>query len=78
MARIVFLMFWIPAAASAVNLLISWNVGILRRPVLLLAWFGLALLFQFVGDTFSPGWAIGLALQTILAVYLAVRMKLDL
>jgi hypothetical protein len=78
MAQIYFLIFWIPAVASAVSLWIAWSAGILRRPILLLAWFGLALFLQLVSYKFSPGWAIGLVLQVVLAVYLGIRRKLDL
>lgn len=78
MAEIYFLIFWIPAAASAVSLLIAWTNGILSRPIVIFAWFGLALLLQVVAYRFSPGWAIGLALQAILAVYLGIRIRLDL
>jgi len=76
--RIYFLIFWIPAVAAGVSLWIAWPTGILRRPVVFLAWFGIALFLQFTGGLFSPGWAIGLVLQVILAVYLGIRMKLDL
>ncbi len=78
MAEIYFLIFWIPAAASTVGIWIAWSCGILRRPILVLAWFGVALLLQLVAYRFSPGWAMGLVLQTVLALYLAIRMKLDL
>ena len=78
MAKLYFMIFWIPAAASAVSLWIAWGSGILRRPVLLLAWFVVAFVLQFIASLFSPAWAIGLVLQVILAVYLGIRMKLDL
>jgi hypothetical protein len=73
-----FLIFWIPPVVSAVSLGIAWSCGILRRPVLLFAWFGLALALQLIAYTLSPAWAIGLVLQVILAVYLTIRLKLDL
>ena len=78
MAQIYFLIFWIPAITSALSLWIAWSNGILRRPILLLGWFGFALVLQFAAHKFSPGWAIGLTLQVILALYLGIRMKLDL
>lgn len=78
MAQIYFLIFWIPAVASAVSLWVAWSSGILQRPVLLLVWFGLGLLLQLLTYKFSPGWAIGLVLQVVLAVYLGIRLKLDL
>ena len=77
MFQIYLLMFWIPAVASAVSLWIAWSNGILAKPLPLLLWFALALFFQLVGAIFSPGWAIGLACQAALAVYLGIRIKLD-
>ena len=55
MAQIYFLIFWIPAIASAVSLWIAWSNGILRRPILLFAWFAFALFLQLVAQTLSPG-----------------------
>ena len=78
MFQIYLLIFWIPAVASVVALGISWSNSILQRPTLLLAWFVLALFFQIVAGLFSPLWAIGLVLQTILAVYLGIQMKIKL
>jgi hypothetical protein len=77
-SEIYFLIFWIPTIASALSLWIAWNTGTLSRPLLLLAWFGIALFLQIVTFRFSPGWAIGLGLQAALAVYLSLRRKLDL
>jgi hypothetical protein len=76
-AQIYFLIFWIPAAASLVFLFKTWSLGILRRPLLLLAWFVLALLLQLWTQRFSPAWVAGLTLQAILAFHLVVRSKLD-
>ena len=78
MIQIYFLMFWIPAVASAVFLWAAWSSQILRKPVLLFIWFALALSLQIVAKIFSLGWAIGLTLQAILGVYLGIRLKLDL
>ena len=77
-AQIYFLIFWIPAVASAVSLWIAWSSSILRRPALLLVWFGIGLLLQLTTSNFSPTWAIGLVLQVVLAIYLGLRLKLDL
>ena len=77
LAQIYFLIFWIPAVASSAFLFNLWSSGILRRPLLVLGWFGSALSLQLFTQRFSPGWATGLALQTILACYLVVRSKLD-
>ena len=78
LARIYFLIFWIPAATAAVSLWIAGSSGILRRPLLALAWFGAALILQLTSAKFSPPWVIGLVLQVVLAVYLVLRLKLDL
>jgi hypothetical protein len=75
MAQIYFLIFWIPAVASAVGLLISLRSGLLNRAGLFVAWFGVALLMQIVGGLFSPLWTIGLVLQAVLAIYLAMKIK---
>jgi hypothetical protein len=75
MAQIYFLIFWIPAVASAVGLLISLRSGLLNRAGLFVAWFGVALLMQVVGGLFSPLWTIGLVLQAVLAIYLAMKIK---
>jgi hypothetical protein len=76
MGQIYFLIFWIPAVASAVGLLISLRTGLLRRPGLQVICFAAALICQVVGGLFSPLWAIGLVLQTVLAIYLAIKIKL--
>ena len=68
--------FWLPTIASAVMLLIAGNFGFLTNVRTLVVWFGLALFFQIVGDIFSPIWAIGLVLQVVLAVYMAIKIKL--
>ncbi len=78
MGKVYFMMFWIPTIASAVMLWIARSGGIVRHPTLLLAWFAIAWCLQFFSVTLSPLWAIGLAAQTILAVYLSIRMKLDM
>jgi hypothetical protein len=75
MAQIYFLIFWIPAVASAVGLLISLRSGLLNRAGLFVIWFGVALLMQVAGSLFSPLWAIGLVLQAVLAIYLALKIK---
>ena len=67
--------FWLPTIASAVMLLIARNSGFLTNMRTLVIWFALTLVFQIVGDTFSPLWAIGLVLQVVLAVYMAIKIK---
>ena len=76
MGKIYFLIFWIPAAASGSMLLLTRQTGILDRPGWAAAWFGLALLMQVVSRSFSSLWVIGLVLQAILGVYLAIRIKI--
>ncbi len=78
MGKVYFMIFWIPTIASAVSLWIARSGGAVSHPALLLAWFVLAWLLQFFSVALSPSWAIGLALQTILAVYLSIRLKLDM
>lgn len=69
------LLFWLPALASAFGLAFAWTSGILRRPWVPLAWFAVALFLQFQGSAFAHAWTVGLVLQTVLAVYLLVRMR---
>ena len=76
MFRIYLLIFWIPTIASAFMLLTTWRSGLVARPGRLFIWFIVALTLQFAAGLFSPAWAIGLALQSILAVYLAIQLKL--
>lgn len=75
MLKVYFLIFWIPAATSAVTLLAMWTSGMLLRPTLFLSWFLAALLLQFGAALLSPAWAIGLVLQTALAISLAIKWK---
>jgi hypothetical protein len=76
MAQAYSLIFWIPALASAVMLLAAGPLGLLTRPGLLVLWFGLALLLQAMAGPFSPLWAVGLVLQVILGIYMAIQIKL--
>ena len=76
MGRIYFLIFWAPAVTSGLTLLVAWSSGMLRRPAVGFAVFVTALLLQATAGLFSPAWAVGLVLQTALAVYLCVRLKL--
>ena len=69
------LAFMIPAIAAAASLLLAWNSGMLRRPLVVIVWFLLALLLQTFGALFSPAWAIGLVLQVALAIYLIIKMR---
>ena len=76
MFQIYLLIFWIPAIASTFMLLTTWQSGLVARPGRLFIWYIVALILQFASGLFSPAWAIGLALQSILAVYLAMQLKL--
>ena len=78
MGEIYSLIFWIPAITSVVGLRVAWSSGLLGHPVLLLALIGFSLLLQLGAARFSPAWAIGLTAQVILAVYLGIRLKLEL
>ena len=69
------LIFWVPALASAFGLALAWTSGVLRRPVIPLAWLVVALLLQARGRTYGAAWATGLTLQVVLAVYLQIKMK---
>lgn len=76
MFAIYLLIFWIPAIAAGVLLWLCWSD--LNRPVLTATFCVAALILQIWGQVFSPLWTIGLVAQTILAISLAIRMKLNL
>lgn len=76
MFKVYALIFWLPAAAAAVALRLCWSEGLLAKPLLALGWFLAALVLQLRTGTFSPPWAVALVLQTLLALYLALRWKL--
>lgn len=67
--------FWIPAIAAATSLVLAWNSGLLRRPLVAIVWFLIALVLQTVGYLFSPAWAVGLVLQVALALYLIIKLR---
>jgi uncharacterized membrane protein len=69
------LLFSIPAIAAAASLLIAWNSGLLRRPLVAIVWFFLGLLLQTIGVLFAPAWAVGLVIQVALAIYLVIKMR---
>ena len=71
-------LLWLAAITSLVLLVVLWSGGELGGParVLLGGWFLGAAWCQFFSGSMT--WAaIGLALQTLLAVYLLVRWKLS-
>jgi hypothetical protein len=75
MFQIYLLLFWVPAIASGLLLAATWRTGILARPPRLLVWFLAALVLQVVSGVFSPIWAVALALQSTLAVYLLIKIN---
>lgn len=68
-------MFFLPPVASAVLLAVSWPDR--RHPLLCLGWLLGAFVLQWFSGVYSPEWAAGVALQAILAVYLAIRIKVE-
>jgi hypothetical protein len=66
--------FWIPAVASGFFCFLSWEE--IKRPLLCLAWFAVALILQATGPTFSLMWIAGLLLQAVLAIYLWIQRRL--
>jgi hypothetical protein len=67
---------WLAAILSLVYLFVLWRFGDLRRSVLLIlsAWFLVAAYLQFLSSTLMSV-AIGVALQTLLAIFLMVRFR---
>ena len=76
MFAIYFLMFWVPAAASAVLLVVAWKIDLVDRPVFLSGVFLLALMVQFKAGLFSPVWLAAFTIQAVLALYLAIKLRL--
>ena len=70
------ILFWLPAIVSAASILLLEG-GIAAQPRIVPLWFAVALLAQFFCATYSPGWIAGILLQTVLALYLMARMKLQ-
>jgi hypothetical protein len=70
---------WIATVTSLVFLVVFWTSGELGRvsAVAHAAWFLAAAYLQFFGPSLIAG-AVGLALQTVLAVYLLVRWRWSL
>ena len=71
------LMFWAAPIASLAFGWLAFSAGIVARPVPLVLWFAAALYLQVASGPLSAAWAVGLAAQSVLAIYLAVRVKLD-
>jgi len=70
------ILFWLPAVASAVSMILLEG-GIAAQPRIVPSWFAAALLAQFFCPVYSAGWIAGIVLQTMLALYLTARMKLE-
>jgi hypothetical protein len=69
-------LFWIPPIASSLMLLLGWRGGLIVRPGVVAAWWGVALMLQGIAGLFSPMWTVGLVLQVGVAVYLGVKLTL--
>lgn len=69
---------WLAAITSLVTIVILWATSALgaRTGAALCAWFLLALYLQVFGASMIVA-AIGLGLQTVLAIYLSIRLKLS-
>lgn len=69
---------WLAAITSAVTMGLLWTSGELRprASVAICTWFLVALYLQIFGASALIA-AIGLSLQTILAAYLSIRLKLS-
>lgn len=69
---------WLAAIASGVTMGLLWTSGDLgpRGAAALCVWFLVALYLQMFGAPLMVA-AIGLSLQTVLAVYLSIRVKLS-
>ncbi len=67
---------WLAAVTSVVLLTVLWNLGELglRGLAVLLGWFLLAGYCQFFGGS-AVLRAVGLLLQTLLAIYLVLRFR---
>lgn len=76
MFQIYLMMFWVPAIASGLLLVMTWRSGIIAHPRRLSIWFLVALFLQFASGLFTPVWAVGLVLQSSLAVYLVIQVQL--
>ncbi len=69
-------LFWIPAIASSVMLFLGWRAGLILRPGVVAACWGVSLMLQGIAGLFSPLWTVGLILQVGVAVYLGVKLTL--
>ena len=74
---VLFQLFWLPAVISAALLLLLWAEDALPRYAPTFAgWCLLAGILQFSART-PDAWVFGLILQTVLAVVLLLKYRLD-
>jgi hypothetical protein len=71
-----YVVFWIPAVASAILLWLGWLDGNARPLLLFVTWFAVALVLQMRADLYSLAWVSALVGQAILAGVLSVKRKL--
>lgn len=63
------MIYWLPAAVSAVMLALSWRTGAAAFAIV-------AVVLQYAGTFGSPMWIAGLIGQVFVAIYLATRQRL--
>jgi hypothetical protein len=70
-----FQLFWVPAIASVLLMVLLWAQDEFsgRTPLVLVCWFLLALAAQYFGTMAGAMWVAGLALQSALAVFLLLK-----
>ena len=71
------MMFWLPPLVSAVAAALALGSGIIVRPLPVALWFLAAVLLQFTSPQLTVAWSLGLAAQTVLAIYLVIRLKFE-
>ena len=70
--------YLIPAVASGVLFVLSWQSDLLSRPGFVGAWYVAGVALQFVlGGPFTWIWLAGLLMNVVLGLYLAIRLKLS-
>lgn len=68
---------WYIPIVSVVMLFLVWWRGILPRPIIPAFWCAVAFLLQGFSERFSLPWTMGLVTQAVIALYLAVKLKLS-
>ncbi len=70
------LLFWLPAVVAVYGLRVSWEFGLLSRPLVSFGLVLLAITLQGVGGQFSRAlWAIGLVGNVALAIYFHLNVR---